>query len=102
MISFFWDANPARAIIHGTVSFPDEQISFSFEGDDETTIKRALGCIMLTAMPPSGLDETLQSLREFLEFYTYTPKKSLPSGQRKVSSGQVVVKGKRPGMVIGE
>lgn len=54
------------------------------EDDEETVLRRFLGCLMVTAMPRHGLDEALFSLRDAFDFYSLQALPALPSGSPPV------------------
>lgn len=73
-------------------------------GGGEESQKRILGCILLGAMPPAGLDEALESLRQIIEYWLeeaqYTPLSPPTPVQR--SNGHIVSAGPRPDLVIAD
>lgn len=91
-----------RARFNATVNSPGEQISFWLDADDETALKKFVGCLIISAMPEEGLNEALTSLKDVWDFHIYTPPKALPDRSRQVAAGRVVRTRKRPDLFLGE
>lgn len=93
--------DPLHATFQVTVASPVEYRSLMFSGEDATTLKRALGCLMILRMPEGGLNEALASLRDMLEFYVEVPQLT-PPPKRPVRqlTGRAGMAGKRPDLVI--
>lgn len=47
-------------------------------GQGEESYARAAGMIILGLMPPEGLEEAIDTLKEMYEFYAYPPERVLP------------------------
>ena len=73
------------------------------EGNDDIALKRIIGCLMILRMPEEGLNETLISLKDKLEFYMEVPELSLPPERPTYQvMGKVVSPVRRPDLVISE
>jgi hypothetical protein len=53
-------------------------------------------------MPPKGMDEALQSLRDIHEFYRYVPPQLSPEKKQERLTGRLSDTKQRPGLIIGE
>ena len=93
---------PIQARFNATVSSPGEQISFWLDANDETALRRFIGCWILTVLPDEALTETLASLRDILEFYVNVPEKTLPETRREITEGHVVGAKKRGDLILEE
>ena len=59
-----------QASFQATVNSPGHQVSLRINGNDETAIRKIIGCLLVTLMPAEGLEEALESLKEIREFHT--------------------------------
>lgn len=71
-------------------------------GEWEVMLGRALGCLLVAAMPASGLKETLDSLREIYEFTLESSRYPLPRPTTVTSKGKVASVSKAPLLTIEE
>ncbi len=88
---------------HGSIQ-PETtyEITIHIEGSTESAFGRSLGCIMIGFMPDEGLEETLFSLRDMLEFYSYKPEPR-PARLAPASIGATIAdRKKRPDLVLTE
>ncbi len=96
-------AQPLHTNFYATVSSPNQRRSWLMEGNDDIALRKVIGCLMILMMPEEGLNETLISLKDMLEFYMEVPELSLPPEHpthRVV--GNVVSPMRRPDLVISE
>src|SRR4030042_6853818 len=49
------------------------EITINMVGNSPSMLGRYLGCVMIGFMPEDGLEETIFSLRDILEFYSHKP-----------------------------
>lgn len=77
------------------------EVTFTLEMYGETALERFLGCLMIGMMPDEGLEETLYSLRDMLEFYSHLPLllHGAPAKSETINA-TVVDRKKRPDLVI--
>lgn len=92
------------ALFAGTVNSSGQVFSFWSEHQGQREIiKRFLGHILISQMPPEGIDEALVSLREILEYHRGNAfyKLSEPEIIRR-GTGKVTEASERPDLVISE
>jgi hypothetical protein len=65
-------------------------------------VGRYLGCVMVGFMPDEGLEETLFSLRDMLEFYSHKPKPPPTRRTPKAIDATIGDKKKRPDLILTE
>lgn len=54
-------------------------LSFDTAAQGLSAVKRTLGCLILTALPETGVDEALQSLQDIWVYHSqYAPAPALP------------------------
>ena len=92
-----------QAVFYGTVNSPGHQLSFEMKGEGQNALKRWLGCVMLAMIPEDALNEALESLKDIVEFHTYTTHNMIPSSRTtRHTTGTIVSTSQRPDMVISE
>ena len=92
-----------HAVFYGTVNSAGHQLSLEMKGDGQYALKRWLGCVILAMIPEDALNEALESLKDIMEFYAYTPHHTLPSlGITRYTTGRIVSKSQRSDLVISE
>jgi len=78
------------------------EITINIAGSTEAALGRYLSCIMIGFMPDEGLEETLFSLRDMLEFYSYKPAPRPARLSPKAIDATIVNRKKRPDLVLTE
>jgi hypothetical protein len=92
-----------HAVFYGTVNSAGHQLSFEMKGEGQDVLKRWLGCIMLAMIHEDALNEALESLKDIIEFHTYTARQILPPPTLGQSiEGKVVRALHRPDIIIAE
>jgi hypothetical protein len=79
-------------------------VSFWAHGDGEESYRRIWGCIILGLMPPEGLEEAVDSLREILEFRLENARLAQAQDRTNVhyGLGPVVSVSQRPDLVLAD
>lgn len=93
--------------MHGTANSFGQELSFRFEAGGASALRRLVGCVILSALPDSDVDDALQSLREI---YQYRVVENIPQAPHfvrapattSVITRAVVRKRERSDMVIPE
>lgn len=88
-------------VFYGTANSAGPEVSFWGRGVGEDALKRWLGCVILSLMPEEGLEEALLSLKDILEFRSYTKPHTKPRISHH-TTGKVVSKSQRPDLVVSE
>jgi hypothetical protein len=91
------------ARIFGEFETPKGTVAFQSEANNIEAMQRVFSCLVISQMPASGLNETVDKLRELYGYYVESEWQQLPepSGMRQVR-GKVVTKSVRPGVLITE
>lgn len=92
-------------VFQGTVNSPLGQEGFWVKrwGEDaEDTMKRLIGCAMLSLMPEAGLAEALASLKDIAQFYFENARLELTPPLTSRHTGRVVSTSERPELVISQ
>ena len=89
---------------YSTATHTGDTVSFMAYGDGDESLRRILGCILLGAMPPEGLEEAIDSLKEILEFRLENERLAQLRTQPAVQYGlgTIVHSGPRPNLVLAE
>lgn len=89
--------------MQGTVNSPGQEFRFWAESLGENAVKRAMGCVIMFAMPEEGVEEAISTLRDIYQFSTEATALALPAPTRRQRlPGKVVAKSERPALVISE
>ena len=87
-------------------AFVGEGTAFWIEDRSDLAEKRLIGCLLVRAMPPDGLEETLTWLVDACEFYASAPEPHhqflLEAQQPSVISGELLPERERPPFTINE
>ena len=92
-----------HATFQGTVNSTREEITFLAEAAGENAIKRIFSCVIISAMPETGVDEALTTLKDIYEFNSENTRAALPRHTMHSSiAGRVTSTSERPQLVISE
>ena len=93
-----------QAIVHGTVNSPWQELSFTFEGEGASALKRTIGCTIVWAIPDEGIDEALTKLADIYSFTIESASLRLapPPPETRKGHGRIMASSERPELVITE
>lgn len=93
-----------QAVVHGTVNSPWQELSFTFEGEGTSALKRSIGCTIVWAIPDEGIDEALTKLADIYSFTIETARLRLssPRPETRKGHGRIMTGTERPELVITE
>ena len=90
------------ATFQGLVMSQHGTVAFSASDTGINALKRAMGCLILTHLPPQGLDEALQSLHEVWTCYAPRPMVSLPRRLAHTVQGRLGPSTERGPLILEE
>ena len=97
------DIESGEFIIHSLVEPGTAyEITINMAGSNPAMLGRYLGFVMIGFMPDEGLEETLFSLRDMLEFYSYKPELRPARLTPKAIGATIADKKKRPDLMLTE
>jgi hypothetical protein len=89
-------------LFEGTVTSSGYEFTFRTEGSGDEALKRALGCMIVAAIPQDGLEEIFTSLRDIWEFHAYRAATMLPQPRRQVFHSVMGSSTERPQLTLAE
>ncbi|GAI78164.1 unnamed protein product, partial [marine sediment metagenome] len=93
--------NPKGAVsVEGTIGSLQQELTFHFSGDSETSILRWLGCVLVCQIPEIGIVDTIKKLRSYYEFYSDITDYQVAESESTKSIGVISSASESPNLVI--
>lgn len=94
---------PLSTSFYATVNTPGQELSFWIQDEGQDSLKRLLGCLLISYMPSEGIDEALMNLKEIWAYYIERAQYRLPEPEvSHRGTGKIVGISERPDLVISE
>ena len=92
-----------RTSFYATVNTPGQELSFWIQDEGQDSLKRLLGCLLISYMPSGSIDEALTNLKEIWAYHIERARYRLPEPEvSRRGTGKIVKLSERPDLVISE